>query len=56
MSIIGYPPMNYVMRAIWARVMKLGGCGPMGSNGYKAIWLLASGYGYWLCGHELYES
>ncbi len=39
--------MNYVMRAIWARVMKLGGYGPWGPMATRLY-----GYGYWLCGHE----
>ncbi len=37
MPIIGYPPMNYVMRAIWARVMKLGGYGGQWLQGYMVI-------------------
>jgi hypothetical protein len=41
MSIIGYPPMNYVMKAIWARAMRLGGHGPWGPMATRL-------YGYWL--------
>lgn len=41
MAIISYPPMNYVMKAIWARVMKLGAYGPWGPKATRL-------YGYWL--------